>query len=129
MAIADGEQCRLGHGAHWSSLRGPIDESWASLAARPGWLRLLGRESLHSQFCQSIVARRLAEHRAITRTMMELHPSHFTQSAGLVCYYDTRMHFYLRVTHDEKHGRILGVAFTDDGAYDEIAGSVLPVND
>jgi xylan 1,4-beta-xylosidase len=113
----------------WSSLRGPVDESWASLTARPGWLRLRGRESLHSLFHQSLVAKRLTEHRAVARTLMEFRPEHFTQSAGLVCYYDTRTHFYLRVTHDERRGRILGIAFTDDGVYGEIAESVIEVND
>ena len=113
----------------WSSLRGPVDAGWASLTARPGWLRLRGRESLHSLFHQSLVAKRLTEHRCTARTLLEFRPEHFTQSAGLVCYYDTRTHFCLRVTHDEARGRILGIALTDDGAYTELAGSVLGVND
>lgn len=113
----------------WSSLRGPVDESWLSLTVRPGWLRLRGRESLHSLFHQSLVAKRLTGHRCTVRTRLEFRPEHFTQSAGLVCYYDTRTHFYLRVTHDEARGRVLGLAFTDDGAYGEIADSVITVND
>jgi xylan 1,4-beta-xylosidase len=113
----------------WNALRGPVDESWASTVARPGWLRLRGRESLHSLFQQSLVAKRLTEHRAVARTLLEFQPKHFTQSAGLVCYYDTRTHFYLRVTHDGSHGRILGIAYTDDGAYSEFTDSVLSVND
>ncbi len=116
-------------GAAWCSLRGPVEASWASLSARPGWLRLRGRESLHSLHNQSLVAQRLTEHRAVAGTLMEFRPEHFTQSAGLVCYYDTRTHFYLRVTHDETRGRVLGVAFTDDGAYGEIAESLMAVND
>lgn len=113
----------------WSALRGPVDGSWASLTARPGWLRLRGRESLHSLFCQSLVAQRLTEHRTTARTCLEFRPEHFTQSAGLVCYYDTRTHFYLRVTHDEARGRVLGVVWTDDGSYGEAAGAGLEVND
>lgn len=115
--------------ADWNSLRGPVEESWASLTVRPGWLRLRGRESLHSLFHQSLVARRLTEHRAVARTLLEFRPAHFTQSAGLICYYDTRTHFYLRVTHDEKHGRVLGVVFTDDGVYGEAAESIVKVNE
>lgn len=115
--------------ATWNSLRGPIDESWASLAARPGWLRLRGRESLHSLFHQSLVAKRVTEHRAVARTSLEFRPEHFTQAAGLICYYDTRTHFYLRVTHDEARGRVLGLALTDDGAYCEPAAATLDVND
>ncbi len=113
----------------WCSLRGPVEESWASPTVRPGWLRLCGRESLHSLFHQSLVAKRLTEHRAVARTLLEFLPEHFTQSAGLVCYYDTRTHFYLRVTHDETRGRVLGIAFTDDGAYGELAESTVAVND
>lgn len=116
-------------GASWSSLRGPVEESWASLTARPGWLRLRGRESLHSLFFQSLVAKRLTEHRATARTCLEFAPTHFTQSAGLICTYDTRTHFYLRVTHDEARGRILGIVFTDDGDYGELADTALEVND
>lgn len=113
----------------WCSLRGPVEESWASLTARPGWLRLRGRESLHSLFHQSLVAKRFSEHRAVARTQLEFRPEHFTQSAGLICYYDTRTHFYLRVTDDETRGRVLGITFTDDGVYGEVAGSVIQVND
>lgn len=51
------------------------------------------------------------------------------QSAGLVCYYDTRTHFYLRITHDEVRGKILGIALTDDGTYDELSDSELIIND
>lgn len=113
----------------WCSLRGPIEESWASLAARPGWLRLRGRESLHSLFHQSLVAQRLAEHRVVAETQLEFRPEQFTQSAGLICYYDTRTHFYLRVTHDEQRGCVLGVVLSDDGVYTELADSTIEVND
>lgn len=116
-------------GPEWNSLRGPIDDSWLTLTARPGWLRLRGRESLHSLFHQSLVARRLTEHRVTVETCLEFAPTHFTRSAGLVCYYDTRTHFYLRLTHDEARGRILGVVLTDDGAYQEPAEGQLVVND
>lgn len=113
----------------WSSLRGPAEEGWASLAARPGWLRLRGRESLHSLFHQSLVAQRLTEHACSIDTCLEFSPAHFTQAAGLVLYYDTRTHYYLRVTHDELRGRILGIVLTDDGSYSELAGRELAIND
>jgi xylan 1,4-beta-xylosidase len=107
--------------ATWSSLRGPFDESWLSLRERPGWLRLRGRDSLFSLFQQSLIARRVQHFKFIAETCLEFAPTHFTQMAGLICYYDTRQHFYLRVTHDEKLGKVLGVVLTDDGAYDELA--------
>jgi xylan 1,4-beta-xylosidase len=113
----------------WSSLRVPAGESWLSLSERPGWLRLRGRDSQHSLFDQSLVARRVQHFQFIAGTCLEFSPTHFHQSAGLICYYDTRTHFYLRVTHDEARGKILGVTLTDDGNYQEIAASEMVVND
>ncbi|MBN8458522.1 MAG: glycoside hydrolase family 43 protein [Verrucomicrobia bacterium] len=103
----------------WSSLRVPADRSWVSLTALPGWLRLTGRDSLHSYFEQSLLAKRLTHFRATATTRMRFAPSHFTQMAGLVCYYDTRTHYYLRVTHHEEHGIVIGVVLTDDTTPDE----------
>ncbi len=114
-------------GVQWNSLRVPVDESWLSLSARPGWLRLRGRDSTFSLFTQSLVARRLQHFQATVETRLEFNPAHFTQMAGLICYYDTRQHFYLRVTHDEKLGKILGVVLTDDSAYDEVADCQIAV--
>jgi xylan 1,4-beta-xylosidase len=113
----------------WSSLRVPADESWLSLAERPGWLRLRGRDSLHSLFTQSLLARRIQHFQFTAGTCLEFAPTHFTQMAGLICYYDTRQHYYLRVTHDETLGRVLGIVLTDDGAYDELVDSQFAIND
>jgi len=113
----------------WSSLRVPVDGSWLSLSARPGWLRLTGRDSLHSFFEQSLVAQRLQHFDVTAQTCLEFAPDHFTQMAGLVCYYHTRMHYYLRVTHDEALGKVVGIVLTDNGNYDELRASQLAVND
>jgi xylan 1,4-beta-xylosidase len=103
----------------WSSLRVPIDHSWASLTVRPGWLRLKGRDSLHSLFEQSLLARRLTSVRCTVETRMNFRPAGYHQCAGLVLYYDTRSHYYLRVTRDEEQGVVIGVVATDDGVYEE----------
>jgi xylan 1,4-beta-xylosidase len=113
----------------WSSLRQPAAESWLSLTERPGWLRLRGRDSLFSLFTQSLITRRVQHFQFTAETCLEFSPSNFTQMAGLICYYDTRQHFYLRVTHDEKLGKILGVVQTDDGVYDELADCQIAIND
>jgi xylan 1,4-beta-xylosidase len=115
-------------GPEWSALRVPIEGAWASLSVRPGWLRLRGRDSLFSLFRQSLVARRLQRTRAVVETCLEFAPADFTKMAGLVVYYDTRQHYYLRVTRHEERGVILGIVLTDDGTYDEIAGSELDAN-
>jgi xylan 1,4-beta-xylosidase len=49
--------------------------------------------------------------------------------AGLICWYDTRTHYYLRVTHDETPGRVLGIVLTDDNVYDELIDSQIAIND
>ena len=114
---------------HWSSLRVPADESWLSLTERRGWLRLRGRDSLFSPFTQSLIARRVQHFQFNAETCLDFSPSHFTQMAGLVCYYDTRQHYYLRVTQDEKLGKVLGIVQTDEGVYVELADSHLVIND
>lgn len=108
--------------ASWSSLRVPMDDSWLSLSARPGWLRLTGRDSLHSLFEQSLVAKRLQGFDVIAETRLDFEPRHFTQSAGLICHYNTRVHYYLRVTFEENEGKVLGIVLTDNGNYDELDG-------
>lgn len=110
--------------ASWSSLRVPVNESWLSLKERPGWLRLRGRDSLHSLFEQSLIAKRVQHFRFTAETCLEFAPTHFTQMAGLICHYDTRQHYYLRVTHDEARGRVLGIVQTDAGNYDELGGDL-----
>lgn len=116
-------------GVSWSALRVPIEESWASLTERPGWLRLRGRETMHSLFSQSLVARRLTSVQCVAETCLEFEPTHFTQMAGLIAWYDTSQHYYLRVTHDEERGTVLGIVLTDDGAYDELPWSQVDVGD
>ncbi len=113
----------------WSALRQPMAEAWLSLAARPGWLRLIGRDSLFSLFSQSLIARRVQHFQFTAETCLEFSPTHFTQMAGLICYYDTRQHFYLRVTHDEKLGKVLGIVLTDEGVYDELVDSQVAINE
>ncbi len=115
--------------ARWQSLREPVDESWASFSARPGWLRLAGRESPHSLHAQSLLARRLEAFRATATTRIEFLPTRFTQFAGLVCWYDMRTNYALRVTHDEAAGRVLAVQLSDDFAYAEPPEARLAITD
>lgn len=113
----------------WATLRGPAQESWLSLRDRPGWLRLRGRESTFSLYHQSLIARRVQYSRCQAETCVDFTPCHFTQMAGLIVYYDTRTHYYLRITHHEALGRILGVVLTDDGAYDELLDTTLVISE
>jgi xylan 1,4-beta-xylosidase len=115
--------------ARWQSLRRPVDADWVDFSVRPGWLRLSGGESPHSLRDQSFLARRLESFQATATTRMEFLPSRFTQFAGLACWYDIRTNFALRITHDEKLGRIARLQLSDDFAYAEPEDAVLPIGD
>ncbi|RZJ06079.1 MAG: glycoside hydrolase family 43 protein, partial [Rubrivivax sp.] len=102
---------------HLNSLRKPFDESWASLTARPGHLRLAGRESLMSLFDQSLVARRQQHFNCRIETRLEFDPVDFQRMAGLVAYYNTRNHAYLHVTRDpDTHQRVVYLTVNRDSA-------------
>ncbi|HEY5347809.1 MAG TPA: glycoside hydrolase family 43 protein [Rhizomicrobium sp.] len=90
-------------------LRSPVPEELFSLTARPGHLRLYGRESIGSLFRQSLVARQLQSHCASVETVLEFEPEHYQQAAGLVCYYSGAKFHYLHVSHDDTHGRHIRV--------------------
>lgn len=90
-------------------LRTPYPETIFSLTARPGFLRLYGRESLGSLFTQALVARRQQAHCFSAATVLDFEPAHFQQSAGLVCYYNSAKLHYLHVTHDAEDGKHLRV--------------------
>lgn len=104
----------------WAALRRPVTADWADLRPRQGWLRLRGGESPYSLFEQSLVAWRLESTRCRVRTRLDFKPVHYTQMAGLIAYYDTRTHYYLRVTADDSGRRVLGIVLCDDTLYDEL---------
>ncbi|MBN9393529.1 MAG: glycoside hydrolase family 43 protein [Chloroflexi bacterium] len=106
-------------GINFNTLRVPPGDDWLTLTARPGFLRLYGRESLSSKHRQSLVARRLQHFEAEITTCLEFAPDNFQQMAGLICIYDIENYFYLRVGYHEEKGRILGILESDNGRYDE----------
>lgn len=116
-------------GPDWATLRTLADASWLSLTERPGWLRLRARESPSSLHEQSLVAKRVTAFHTIAETCIDFSPDRFTQFAGLLAWYDTRMFYYLRVSHDEEQGKILEIMVMDDGVYDELTESRLVIAD
>lgn len=90
-------------------LRSPHPAELFSLDARPGHLRLYGRETLGSLFRQALVARRQQSHCYSAETSLEFAPEHSQQSAGLICYYNGSKFHYLYVSHDEELGKHLRV--------------------
>jgi len=90
-------------------LRSPWPEELFSLTARPGFLRLYGRETLGSHFRQSLVARRQQAHCYHAETVMEFEPERYQQMAGLICYYNSSKFHYLYVSHHEDLGKFVQV--------------------
>ncbi|MDB4914915.1 MAG: xynB 2 [Gemmatimonadetes bacterium] len=90
-------------------LRSPWPNELFSVNARPGFLRLYGRESIGSYFRQALVARRQQSHCVSVQTIMDFEPEHFQHSAGLVCYYNSAKFHYLHVSHDDIQGKHLRV--------------------
>ncbi|MGN7311763.1 glycoside hydrolase family 43 protein [Alkalicoccobacillus gibsonii] len=102
---------KLNH--HFQTLRIPFTEEIGSLTARPGHLRLYGRESFHSKHTQSLVARRWQSFHFNAETKLAFQPTSFQQSAGLVCYYDTQNWVSAQITWSENKGRILDLVQCD----------------
>ncbi len=90
-------------------LRSPWPEELFSLTARPGHLRLYGRETIGSLFRQALVARRQQAHCFSAATVVDFEPEHFQQMAGLMCYYGGTKFHYFYISHDEKLGKHLRV--------------------
>ena len=83
---ADFDEAALPIDFQW--LRTPEPDAIFSLSARPGHLRLYGRETIGSLFTQALVARRQQAFCYSAATLMDFEPEHFQQAAGLVCYYE-----------------------------------------
>lgn len=98
---------RLTVGWPWNTLRRPARAEWASLDARPGWLRLRGRHSTDSLHEQSLVSRRLTAMTARAGVTVEASPANYTQAAGLIFYYNTASYCYLRTTVREAGGHLV----------------------
>lgn len=105
---------------HFQSLRQPFADDWISLTDRPGYLRLKGMEPTVSLFRQSLIARRVQAFDISVETSVDFQPTTFQQMAGLIAYYDTENHHYLRISHHEELGRTLNIISTIAGVSYEV---------
>ncbi len=101
----------------FQSLRIPLDDTYYSLSARKGYLRLYGRSGLSSRFSQSLIARRWTEFQFEASTCMEYEPVVFKNMAGLICMYDYDNYFYLHVTQDEDAGKCISILTAENQKY------------
>ncbi len=93
--------------ASFQWLRTPEPARLFSLTARPGKLRLYGRESVGSWFEQSLVALRQTSIKYRAETKLDFTPETFQQMAGLIAYYNRHQFHYLLVTADDERKRKL----------------------
>lgn len=108
----------------WQSLRVPMDETHCSLTARPGWLRMYGRDGLASRFAQTLLARRRTDFKFEASTKIEFHPEVFKQMAGLIYMYDTDNYFYLHISFDEDAGTCISILRAENKNYSYPIGFV-----
>ena len=102
----------------FQTLRIPLGLDALSLDERPGFLRLKGCESIASRHIQSLVARRQQAFCYRAATCIEFNPTHFKQSAGLICLYDQENLFYLKIGFEEGMGRMVEIMTRSNGALD-----------
>lgn len=113
----------------FQTLRIPLDADSLSLAERPGFLRLKGRESVGSRHVQALVARRQQAFRYRAATCLEFDPTYYKHSAGLICLYDQENLFYLKVGFEEGIGRMVEIMVRINGSLDFPLSAPVPIPD
>jgi xylan 1,4-beta-xylosidase len=109
-------------------LRTPYPEEIFSLTGRPGHLRLYGRETIGSLFCQSLVARRQQSHCYTAETVIDFEPDRFQQMAGLICYYNGSKFHYLYISHDAEIGKHIRVMSSlPDQVQSDVFSAPIPI--
>ena len=68
-------------------------------------LGIRGGHALTSRFDVSLVATQLQDFDAVAETQVRIEPTHFSQSAGLVVFYDDKNFAYLRLYRSESLAR------------------------
>lgn len=97
----------LPHQFQW--LRTPEPDRLFSLDARPGHLRLFGRESPGSFFEHALVARRQVDFAYTAETSVEVAPTGYQQMAGLMAWYNRCQFHYLAITATADGDRVLTI--------------------
>ena len=110
---------------HYATPRGPSN----SVIRKTEKLTLKGRDSLESNFNQSMLARRLTHQSATATCKLSFEPKNFQQMAGMAAYYNTYLFHYLYLSNDEDAGLSLQIHSCNDGESSFPLGSeVVPVS-
>ncbi|MFC7681416.1 glycoside hydrolase family 43 protein [Paenibacillus sp. GCM10028914] len=92
---------------NWNTLRILADESWCSLSAREGFLRIQSGESAQSLFHHHVVAIRQTDKSFRVETSVESNPVSYLQMAGLMLFLNEDNYWYAYITHEENQGKVL----------------------
>lgn len=104
----------------FSSPRRPLGND-ASLSKQPGYLHLIGRESLNSLHRVTLAAKRQTQFCTEASTKMKFNPTYEEQLAGLVYFYDAMNFYVFGKTVDEEKNSILVLLKSNAGVItDEI---------
>jgi len=96
---------RVAPGWPWSTLREPAGD-WIT-ADGLGSVSIRGRLGPESLWEQSLIAQRLTEHQVSVAVTVIAEPTTFSQSAGLIIYYNTSAYVQLHVTWTQPAGEPL----------------------
>ena len=104
--------------------------SFASVTARPGYVRLRGQESRTSLNKVSILARKLTSVHAQITTKMDFKPLVYQHSAGLILYYDNMNYINLRKYYSNTLGQAaINLIHLENGVRHELKDTRIAVND
>lgn len=98
-------------------------EKYTDLKTRPGWLRLIGHESMNSLHRVSMVAQRQQEAHVFAETVVDFDPEYPEQLGGLTYMYDAMNFYIFGITSAEDNGgRLFTIVKSDAGIVtDEIS--------
>lgn len=112
----------------WITLRTPFSKK---VEYCDNGLKIKGEDSLTSLHDQSLIARKWTSFNFDVYTLLQFNPYHYSQMAGLACYYNTKCWYYLYIGYDEiKKQRILNILINNNYKFSEpLAGQYLYIND
>lgn len=111
----------------FQSLRVPIDDL---LEFDENGLTMTGCEAPNSLYKQSLIARRVDEHKANATTAVDFEPEWEKHMAGLICIYDTKNWYYLYITRNNNSGKKeINVIRSERGAVEIITDKSLEIEE
>lgn len=99
----------------WNTLRVPFTAKMGHTGK--GYLELVGRGSLASNFDVSMIAQRWQAFNFTAETKVKFDPFSYQQMAGLTNFYNDKHWSWVFLTHDENRGKVIEVAENNHGNY------------